>query len=83
MLEELPARQSIARRDKPAIWIPVGNANYIAVTCPSCLRTFPVAAPLSVGVHAVECDACASAVSFDITEEFPAASTAIQSVVSG
>jgi CheY-like chemotaxis protein len=74
LLEELPARQSIARRDKPAIWIPVSNANYIAVTCPSCLRTFPVATPLSVGAHAVECDACASAVSFDITEEFPAAS---------
>ena len=78
LLEELPARPSIARRDKPAVWIPVRDANYIAVTCPSCLRTFPVTAPLSVGAHTVECDACASAVSFDITEEFPAASTASQ-----
>jgi hypothetical protein len=58
------------RRIKPAVWIPLTNASYIAVTCPSCLRTFPVAAPLRIGAHTVECDACTSAVSFHITDEF-------------
>jgi CheY-like chemotaxis protein len=70
LLKEVPARPSISRRVKPAVWIPISDANYIAVTCPSCLRTFPVPAPLPVGAHTVECDACASAVSFHITDEF-------------
>jgi CheY-like chemotaxis protein len=35
LLEEHPAH--IERRLKPAVWIPVSDANYIAVTCPSCL----------------------------------------------
>jgi CheY-like chemotaxis protein len=37
LLEELPSRQHVERRLKPAVWIPVSDANYIAVTCPSCL----------------------------------------------
>ena len=71
LLEEIPGRPSISRRVKPAVWIPVSNADYIAVTCPFCLRTFPVPTPLSIGTHTIECDACASAVSLEITEEFP------------
>jgi CheY-like chemotaxis protein len=70
LLEEIPGRPHAERRSKPAVWIPVSNANYIAVTCPTCLRTFPVPAPLPVGAHTVECDACTSAVSFHITDEF-------------
>jgi CheY-like chemotaxis protein len=70
LLEELPARPRIATRTKPAVWIPLSNANYVAVTCSSCLRTFPVPAPLPVGAHTVQCDACESAVSFHITDEF-------------
>jgi CheY-like chemotaxis protein len=72
LLEEIPTRPWVEHGHKPAIWIPVSNASYIALTCPSCLRTFPVAAPLSIGAHTVECDACASAVSFHITDEFRA-----------
>ncbi len=70
LLKEIPARPRVGRRPKPAVWIPVSNANYIAVTCPSCLRTFPVASPLPVGAHTAECDACSSAVLFHITDEF-------------
>jgi CheY-like chemotaxis protein len=73
LLEEIPARPRVERRLKPAVWIPVSNTSYIAVTCPSCLRTFPVAAPLAIGAHTAECDACASAVSFHITDEFRSA----------
>jgi CheY-like chemotaxis protein len=72
LLEELPARKHVERRLKPAVWIPVSNANYIAVTCPSCLRTFPVPAPLPVGAHTAECAACTSPVVFHITDEFRA-----------
>jgi hypothetical protein len=70
LLEELPARPHVEHRTKPAVWIPVSNANYIAVTCPSCLRTFPVPAPLPVGVHTAECAACTSPVVIHITDEF-------------
>lgn len=69
LLEEIPQRPSVARQPKAAVWIPVkGDADYIAVTCSSCLRTFPVPAPLPDGVHTAECDFCATAVSFRITK---------------
>jgi len=49
LLEEIPQRPRIARQPKAAVWIPVkGDVEYIAVTCSSCLRTFPIPAPLSV-----------------------------------
>ena len=70
LLEEIPARPHVKRRPQPAVWIPVSKANYIAVTCPTCLRTFPVPAPLPIGAHTAECDACTSPVLFHITDEF-------------
>ena len=78
LIEVIPARPRVGRRAKPAVWIPVSNANYIAVTCPSCLRTFPVPSPLPVGAHTVECDACASSVLFHITDEFRSRSATVQ-----
>ena len=69
LLEEIPQRPSVARQAKAAVWIPVkSDADYIAVTCSSCLRTFPVPAPLPDGLHTAECDFCATEVSFRITE---------------
>jgi CheY-like chemotaxis protein len=71
LLEETPMPARVDRQPKSAVWVPVStNANYIAVTCASCLRTFPVPAPLSEGVHTAECDFCAVVVSFRITDEF-------------
>ena len=73
LLEEIPQRPSVARHAKAAVWIPVkDDADYIAVTCSSCLRTFPVPAPLPDGVHTAECDFCGTEVSFRITEGFGA-----------
>lgn len=73
LLEESPIRPHVGRQPKPAVWVPANiNANYIAVTCPSCLRTFPIPLPLSEGMHTAECDFCAAAVSFQITDEFRA-----------
>lgn len=69
LLDEIPQRPNVARQAKAAVWIPVkDDADYIAITCSSCLRTFPVPAPLPDGVHTAECDFCATAVSFRITE---------------
>jgi CheY-like chemotaxis protein len=67
LLEEIPHRPSIARQSKAAVWIPLkDDADYIAVTCSSCLRTFPVPAPLPDGMNTAECDFCATQVSFRI-----------------
>lgn len=73
LLDDIPQRPSVAGHSKAAVWIPVkDDADYIAVTCSSCLRTFPVPAPLPDGVHSAECDFCATSVSFRITEGFGA-----------
>jgi CheY-like chemotaxis protein len=67
LLEEIPQRPRVGRLPKAAVWVPVkGDADYVAVTCSSCLRTFPVPGPLADGVHAAECDFCATEVSFQI-----------------
>jgi CheY-like chemotaxis protein len=71
LLEEMPARERVARHAKPAVWVPIkGNADYIAVTCTSCLRTFPVPLPLPEGEQRAKCDFCGTEVSFQITAEF-------------
>jgi CheY-like chemotaxis protein len=71
LLEEVPARPRVGTPPKSAVWIPVNSkANYIAVTCPSCLRTFPVPIPLPAGVNVTQCDFCDTDVSFQITAEF-------------
>lgn len=69
LLDEIPQRPSVARQPKTAVWIPVkGDSGYILVTCSSCLRTFPVAAPLPDGIHTSECDFCSTVVSFRISK---------------
>lgn len=71
LLEEVPARPRVGCQPKSAVWIPVNSkAKYIAVTCPSCLRTFPVPLPLPKGVNIAQCDFCDTEVSFQITAEF-------------
>lgn len=70
LLEETPVRPRVGRHPKAAVWVPAsGNANYIAVTCPSCLRTFPVPPPAQTGVFTAGCDFCSSEVSFQVTDE--------------
>jgi DNA-binding NarL/FixJ family response regulator len=71
LLERGPIRPNNAKlRPTPAIWIPVSaDANYIAVTCSCCLRTFSVSTPLAPGPHTAECDFCVAPVLFDIPQE--------------
>jgi CheY-like chemotaxis protein len=71
LLEELPIRPRVGRQPKPTVWVPLRtDADYIAVTCSSCLRTFPAPIPLSEGMHLAECDFCGTAVSFQISADF-------------
>jgi CheY-like chemotaxis protein len=70
LLEHGPIRPRAKRQPKSAVWVPVSSdVNYIAVTCPSCLRTFSVSAPLSAGENTTNCDFCVAPVSFEIPEE--------------
>lgn len=70
LLEHGPIRPRAKRQPKSAVWVPVStDVNYIAVTCPSCLRTFPVSAPLNAGANSANCDFCVAPVSFEIPEE--------------
>lgn len=72
LLEEVPSRPRGGRAPKPAIWVPVDRkANYIAVTCYSCLRTFPVSSGgIQEGVNTAKCDFCESDISFQLNAEF-------------
>lgn len=73
LLQAGPSRLRGDRAPRPAVWIPINTkADYIAVTCPSCLRTFPIPVPVPFGVNTAECDFCSTEVSFQITDEFRA-----------
>jgi CheY-like chemotaxis protein len=70
LLEHGPMRSNAKRQPTPAVWLPVSaDANYIAVTCSCCLRTFSVSAPVAPGPHSAECDFCVTPVLFDIPEK--------------
>jgi CheY-like chemotaxis protein len=73
LLEHGPIRPRAKRQPRSAVWVPLStDVNYIAVTCPSCLRTFSVSAPLRAGTNTANCDFCVAPVSFEIPEEFRA-----------
>jgi CheY-like chemotaxis protein len=42
LLEQAPIRASMAKSDKAPVWVPRNSAGYFIVTCPNCLRSFPV-----------------------------------------
>jgi CheY-like chemotaxis protein len=70
LLAELPLRPRVGRPPKATIWVPhKTDAKYVAVTCTSCLRTFPAPIPLPEGMHTAECDFCGTAVAFQITAD--------------
>ncbi len=70
LLEDGPIRPNTKLEPTPAVWIPVSaDANYIAVTCSCCLRTFSVSAPVAPGPHTALCDFCVTPVSFEIPQD--------------
>lgn len=70
LLEHGPIRPRAGHQPKSTVWVPLSSdVNYIAVTCPSCLRTFSVSASLSAGANTANCDFCMAPVSFEIPEQ--------------
>jgi CheY-like chemotaxis protein len=67
LLHQLPTRPREGKSAKAAVWVN-NRKGLVAVTCPHCLRTFPVA-QASVGVNEGSCDFCGTAVKFEITDE--------------
>jgi CheY-like chemotaxis protein len=71
LMEQVPIRPRAGRPPKAAVWVPaVSKVSYVAVTCPHCLRTFPVTLPILPGTHTVQCDFCSSAVMFQSSEGY-------------
>jgi len=69
LLHELPSRPRTGRPSNAAVWVQ-NDKGRIAVTCPECLRTFPLA-NATMGVNITECDFCASKVRFEIIDDAP------------
>ncbi|QEE27972.1 response regulator [Terriglobus albidus] len=66
LLHELPARPRTESHGNAAVWVRNGKGR-IAVTCPECLRTFPLESAIT-GVNIAECDFCSSKVRFEIID---------------
>jgi CheY-like chemotaxis protein len=72
LLETYPARPRAGRPSKAAVWVK-SNKGIIAVTCPECLRTFPVLKAVE-GSNEVRCDFCDSIVRFEVIADGDAVS---------
>jgi CheY-like chemotaxis protein len=67
LLQEIPQRPRAVTASKAAVWIPVkDDADYVAVTCSACLRTFPVEGKVLPGVRSVDCDFCGTKITFEV-----------------
>lgn len=67
LLIHLPNRARTSNPKRAAVWAK-NDKDMIAVTCTSCLRTFPVV-HASKGVNEADCDFCGSRVQFEIVSE--------------
>jgi len=67
LLQELPTRPRVGKSNGAAVWVK-NDKGTIAVTCPECLRTFPVPG-VSKGVNEAECDFCSCMIRFEIIAE--------------
>jgi hypothetical protein len=67
LLIHLPNRPRTSNPKHAAVWAK-NDKDMIAVTCTSCLRTFPVA-QAAKGMNEADCDFCASRVQFEIVSE--------------
>ena len=67
LLQELPTRPRVGKPNRAAVWVK-NDKGSIAVTCPECLRTFPVLG-VTQGVNEAECDFCSCMIRFEIIAE--------------
>ena len=63
LLSDLPKRER-AKKTNAAVWV-MNDKGMFVVTCPECLRTFPMES-VAPGVNQVECDFCACRVMFEV-----------------
>jgi CheY-like chemotaxis protein len=68
LLQEIPLRPRLGTSDKAAIWVKNAEGK-LAVTCTSCLRSFPIDAATDC-LNEVECDFCATMIRFEIISEY-------------
>lgn len=69
LLHELPTRPKTGKPSRAAVWVK-NDKGTLAVTCPECLRTFPVSDAVK-GTNKAQCDFCSSIVNFEIIGEHP------------
>lgn len=69
LLHELPSRPRTGRPGNAAVWVQ-NDKGRIAVTCPECLRTFPLP-NATTGMNTAECDFCSSKIRFEIINDAP------------
>jgi CheY-like chemotaxis protein len=67
LVHELPTRPKVGKPTHAAVWVK-NHKGMVAVTCPECLRTFPVTGA-STGTNKTECDFCGSMVKFEVIGE--------------
>ena len=72
LLQDLPTRPRNNRRNEAAVWLN-NDAGEVAITCPACLRTFPVSA-VQRGSNNANCAFCTSTVRFNVMGEKSSAS---------
>jgi CheY-like chemotaxis protein len=76
LLSHSPLRAQPAKLDKAAVWLPKPTNGYFLLTCPDCLRSFPIMTRKTVtGKDAtVACDYCGTEVKYHVAEsDFPIA----------
>lgn len=67
LLHELPTRPRTGKPNQAAAWVK-NNGGTFAVTCPECLRTFPVS-DVTKGSNEATCDFCSCVAHFEIIGE--------------
>ncbi len=77
LLHELPTRPKAGKPNQAAVWVKNDRGTF-AVTCPECLRTFPVS-NVAKGDNEAECDFCSCMVRFEIIGEY--AASALRQVI--
>ncbi len=70
LLSHSPLRAQPARIDKAPVWFPARTSGYIVLTCPNCLRSFPLMTGAAVigKDAALACDHCGSEVIYHIED---------------
>lgn len=67
LLQELPDRPKGVKSTQAAVWMR-NDKGIVVVTCPQCLRAFPVLG-LSTGMNEAACHFCSSLLSFEVVTD--------------